>query len=86
VPWDPIHPKYYSKHTKYNAWEELAKAVDFWDNLADCSEILKRYSRAVYKLPIAKKLLCNCQSLDVQVIIDGMFNLVNFCMYIFVLS
>jgi hypothetical protein len=36
VLWDPTHPKYYSKHTKYYAWEELGKAVGFSNNLADC--------------------------------------------------
>jgi hypothetical protein len=27
---------YYNKHTKYGAWEELTKAVGFWNNLAYC--------------------------------------------------
>jgi hypothetical protein len=36
VLWDPTHPKHYNKHSKYDVWEELAKAVDFWNNLADC--------------------------------------------------
>jgi hypothetical protein len=54
VPWDRTHPKYYNKHTKYDAWEELAKAVGFWNNLADCLVILERYCRVEYKLPIAR--------------------------------
>jgi hypothetical protein len=36
VLWDPTYPKYYNKHTKYDVWEELVKAVDFWNNAAGC--------------------------------------------------
>jgi hypothetical protein len=35
VLWDPAHPEYYNKHAKNFAWEELAKAVGFCNNLAD---------------------------------------------------
>jgi hypothetical protein len=35
VLWDPAHPKYCNKHAKYFAWKELAKAIGFYNNLAD---------------------------------------------------
>jgi hypothetical protein len=36
VLWDLTHPKYYNKHTKYDVWEKLLKAVGFWNNPASC--------------------------------------------------
>jgi hypothetical protein len=36
VLWDPTHPKHYNKHTQSDAWAEIAEAVGFWNNLADC--------------------------------------------------
>lgn len=49
VLWDPTHPKYYNKHTKYGSWEELAKAVFAFEIIwpIACFEILKRYHKLV---------------------------------------
>jgi hypothetical protein len=37
VLWDPTRPKNCNEYTKYDASEELVKAVvGFWNNLSDC--------------------------------------------------
>jgi hypothetical protein len=54
VRWDPTHPKYYNKHTKHDASEELAKAAGsriIWPIAS--FENLKRYCRLVYESPAA---------------------------------
>jgi hypothetical protein len=36
APWDPTYYKHHNKLTNYGDWEELSKAVGYWNNPADC--------------------------------------------------
>jgi hypothetical protein len=39
-------------NTKYGAWEELAKALGLWNNLADC--LFRKFEKVVVEWPVAK--------------------------------
>jgi hypothetical protein len=61
---DPTHPKYYNKHTKYDAWEESVKAAGVWNDLADCLfRNFENVLQAGVEIVRGQKPQCNCQSL-----------------------